>query len=183
MYSAPYGGFPNAVPGSAGAGPTFNGGAPPPQNTHMQPGPSPNQSQMMYSNQQFPMGAQGHFSGANPTAMMAGAAGPAAMMQNPGMSHMTPNGQSKLPFLSFPTRYLLPPTLPVLALSIFSLFSPSVPCFASRVCVSGGTSPNNARGCLTPPRLRDDVASAPRGRPTFCLRHVFSHSTGTRAGS
>jgi hypothetical protein len=107
MYSAPYG-FPNAVPGSGGAGPTFNGVAPPPQqNPHMQPGPSPNQPQMMYSTQQFPMAAQGHFSGANPATMMA-AAGPAAMMQNAGVPHMTPNGQSKLlPVLPY---YLLPST-------------------------------------------------------------------------
>jgi hypothetical protein len=127
MYSAPYG-FPNAVPGSGGAGPTFNGGAPPPQNPHMQPGPSPNQPQMMYSNQQFPMTAQGHFSGAaNPAAMMA-AAGPAAMMQNPGMPHMTPNGQSKLlPVLPYYSA-LFPP-LPVLArsVSISSLLALFVP--------------------------------------------------------
>ncbi|KAB5554645.1 hypothetical protein GE09DRAFT_1121875 [Coniochaeta sp. 2T2.1] len=109
MYSAPYG-FPNTVPGSGGV-PNFNGGAPPQQqqSPHMQqPGPSPNQAQMMYSNQQqqqFPsMTTQGHFSGANPAAMMA-AAGPAAMMQNPGMPHMTPNGQmpyQQQPFTSSP---------------------------------------------------------------------------------
>jgi hypothetical protein len=61
----------------------------------MQPGTSPNQPQMMYSNQQFPMAAQGHVSGANSAAMMT-AAGPAAMMQSPGMPPMMPNGQSKL---------------------------------------------------------------------------------------
>ena len=87
MYSAPYG-FPNAA-----AGPTFNG-APPGQNPHMQPGPGPNQpQQMMYNPQQFPMGAQGPFPGGpNQAAMMPGA-GPAGMMQNPGMP-MGPNGQS-----------------------------------------------------------------------------------------
>lgn len=115
MYSAPYGGgFPNAVAGGA-AGSTFNGGAPPSQNPHLQqqqqPGQSPSQPQMMYNPQQFPMAAgtqAGSFPGGgpNPTAaaaaaMMAGA-GPAGMMQNTAMPHMAANGQSKsLPSFSF----------------------------------------------------------------------------------
>ncbi|KAH8912174.1 hypothetical protein BR93DRAFT_63744 [Coniochaeta sp. PMI_546] len=143
MYSAPYG-FPNAVPGSGGPGPTFNGGAPPPQNPHMQPGPSPNQPQMMYSNQQFPMTAQGPFSGANNPAAMMAAAGPAAMMQNPGMPHMAPNGQSKL-LLSCPSLLALllcspPPPLAcpsIICLHILS-FGFVCACFACRV--SDGTT-------------------------------------------
>jgi hypothetical protein len=101
MYSAPYGGgFPNAAAAGA-AGSPFNGGAPPTQNPHLQqqPGQSPNQPQMMYNPQQFPMAAQGGpFPGAsNPAAaaaMMAGA-GPAGMMQNTAMPHMAANGQSE----------------------------------------------------------------------------------------
>jgi hypothetical protein len=129
MYSNPYV-FPNGAPGGGGgpgAGPTFNGNTPPSQNPHMQPGPSPNQPQMMYNTQQqYPMATQGHFSGANPAAMMA-AAGPAAMMQNPGMQpHMAPNGQSKLILptcsprvgsavsVSYRSRYLVEhPTFPL----------------------------------------------------------------------
>lgn len=97
MYQGQYG-FPNAAAGGA-AGSTFNG-APPSQNPHLQPGQSPNQPQMMYNPQQFPMAAQGSFpgGGANPAAVMAGA-GPAGMMQNTAMPpHMAANGQSKLPF-------------------------------------------------------------------------------------
>jgi len=103
MYSNPYGGYPNGPGGQA-----FNG-APPPQNPHLQPGPSQNQPpQMMYNTQQFPMGAQGggHFPGASNPAMMGGA-GPAGMMQNPAMPHMATNGQSKL------SVYLSPLTSPV----------------------------------------------------------------------
>lgn len=144
MYAAPYG-FPNAVPGSGGgAGPTFNGGAPQQQNLHMQqPGPSPNQPQMMYTNQQFPMTAQGHFSGANPAAMMA-AAGPAAMMQNPGMPQMAPNGQSKLlccPLLLLCSHPYLSSALsvsPSSSLFYLSLFGFVCPRFACRV--SDGTT-------------------------------------------
>lgn len=91
MYSAPYG-YQNAA-----AGPIFNG-APPQQAAHMQPNPSPNQQQqMMYNSQQFPMpGQPGAFpTGPNPALMGGGAAGSAGMMQNPGMPHMAPNGQSK----------------------------------------------------------------------------------------
>lgn len=124
MYSAPYSGFPNAVPGNAGSGPTFDGAAPPQQNAHMQPGQSPNQPQMMYGNQQIPMGTQGQYSGGNPASMMA-AAGPAAMMQNPGMPHMTPNGQSKPSSLSFPCYVLFASKVPChpypfLVLPVFS---------------------------------------------------------------
>lgn len=175
MYSASYGGFPNAVPGNAGSGPTFDGGAPPAQNTHMQPSQSPNMPQMMYSNQQFPMGAQGQFSGGNPASMMA-AAGPTAMMQNPGMPHMTPNGQSKLASLSFSTT-CFPSAFPPLhcfphSLSPRSLsFVSCLPCFACHVCVSDTTSRNDARGRLTPPSGQSSVpGTAPvQARPTFSL--------------
>ncbi|KAK4100275.1 hypothetical protein N658DRAFT_487004 [Parathielavia hyrcaniae] len=89
MYSAPYG-YPNTA-----AGPIFNGAAPPPQGPHLQPGPAPNQpQQIMFNSQQFPMpGQPGAFSAGPNSALMAGAAGPAGMMQNAGMPHMTSNGQ------------------------------------------------------------------------------------------
>lgn len=138
MYSAPYG-YPNGVPVTGAAGPAFNGGAPQPQNSHMQQGPSQNQPQIMYNNQQFPMAAQGHFSGANPAAMMA-AANPAAMMQNAGMPHMTPNGQSKLP--PVPPYYLLPHYTSAKNSLHFISFALFVPCFAC--LVSDGTNPDRA---------------------------------------
>lgn len=96
MYSAPYG-YPNPA-----GGPAFNG-APPQQNPHLQPGPSPGQpQQMMYNPQQFPMGGAqgGHFPAAPNPAMMGGAA-PAGMMQNTAMPHMGANGQSKLPLFIY----------------------------------------------------------------------------------
>lgn len=103
MYSAPYG-YGNP------AGQPFNG-APPGQNPQMQPGPGPNQQQMMYS-QQFPMGAGSTFPGAsNHSAMMPGgaAAGPAGMMQNTAIPQMAANGQSKFDLfflvLSLPTSH------------------------------------------------------------------------------
>ncbi|KAK4125942.1 hypothetical protein N657DRAFT_568312 [Parathielavia appendiculata] len=89
MYSAPYG-YPNTA-----AGPIFNGAAPTPQGPHLQPGPAPNQpQQMMFNTQQFPMpGQPGAFSAGPNPALMGGAVGPAGMMQNAGMPHMTANGQ------------------------------------------------------------------------------------------
>ncbi|KAK3319308.1 hypothetical protein B0H66DRAFT_533811 [Apodospora peruviana] len=99
MYSTPYG-YPNPA-----GGPAFNG-APPPQNPHLQPGPSQGQpQQMMYNTQQFPMGAQGggHFPGGPNPAMMGGA-GPAGMMQNAALPHMAANGQMpfQTPYTSSP---------------------------------------------------------------------------------
>ncbi|KAL1837105.1 hypothetical protein VTJ49DRAFT_4285 [Mycothermus thermophilus] len=98
MYSAPYG-YPNAA-----AGPIFNGA--PPQGAHLQPGqPQGQPQQMMFNGQQFSMpGQPGAFpAGPNP-AMMAGTAGPAGMMQNPGMPHMAANGQMafQAPFTTGP---------------------------------------------------------------------------------
>ncbi|KAK3324670.1 hypothetical protein B0T19DRAFT_235939 [Cercophora scortea] len=94
MYPNHYG-YPNAA-----GGPAFNG-APPPQNPHLQPGPSQNQpQQMMYNTQQqpqqhqqqqpqqFPMGAQAAHFPAGPNPAMMGAAGPAGMMQNTAMAAM-----------------------------------------------------------------------------------------------
>ena len=92
MYSAPYG-YPNPA-----GGPVFNG-APPQQNHHMQPGPSPNQpQQMMFNPQQFPIGAQGAHFPTGPNPAMMGGVGPAGMMQNAAMPHMAANGQSKPPY-------------------------------------------------------------------------------------
>lgn len=125
MYSAPYG-YPNPA-----GGPTFNG-APPQQNPHLQPGPSPGQpQQMMYNPQQFPMGAQGGHFPAAPNPAMMGGAGPAGMMQNTGMPHMGANGQSKLPLficLSLPppshTHHPVSSALPSLLLVLRTDLSP-----------------------------------------------------------
>ncbi|KAK0627502.1 hypothetical protein B0T14DRAFT_563305 [Immersiella caudata] len=98
MYSAPYG-YPNPA-----GGPAFNG-APPQQNPHLQPGPSPGQpQQMMYNPQQFPMGAQGGHFPAGPNPAMMGGAGPAGMMQNTAMPHMGANGQ-----MAYQTPYTTSP--------------------------------------------------------------------------
>ncbi|KAK5660480.1 hypothetical protein OQA88_13028 [Cercophora sp. LCS_1] len=98
MYQPPYG-YPNPA-----GGPAFNG-APPQQNPHLQPGPSPGQpQQMMYNPQQFPMGTQGGPFPGGPNPAMMGGAGPAGMMQNTAMPHMAPNGQMafQTPFTGSP---------------------------------------------------------------------------------
>ncbi|KAK0701809.1 hypothetical protein B0T26DRAFT_659725 [Lasiosphaeria miniovina] len=110
MYSAPYG-YPNAS-----GGPSFNG-APPPQNPHMQPGPSPNQTQqMMYNTQQFPMGGpQGpHFPGAPNPAMMGGA-GLGGVMPSTAMHPMAAaNGQMayQTPYSGSPYGPAIPSSAP-----------------------------------------------------------------------
>ncbi|KAK3687349.1 hypothetical protein B0T22DRAFT_126364 [Podospora appendiculata] len=131
MYPNHYG-YPNAA-----GGPAFNG-APPPQNPHLQPGPSQNQpQQMMYNTQQqhqqlqqqqqFPMSAQAAHFPAGPNPAIMGAAGPAGMMQNTAMPamptmpalsampHMAANGQMayQTPYTSSPYGAAIPSPAPL----------------------------------------------------------------------
>lgn len=114
MYSSSHG-YPNAGPAYSGA---------PQPNAYMQPGAAPNQPQMMYNPQQYPMAAApGPFPGA--PNMMPGASHPPPMMQNPAMAQMAANGQSKLPYLLLPSLTLsyLPPNFSDLSSSYRSLLS------------------------------------------------------------